>query len=116
MKTKLALEVKKAAEDKEADEFELVGVRCQVIHDEYVNIFGEPGEVTKELADFALFKVDGEAISYKVRKAGIEILSYFDSPSAQKALNLNPGDKEMLFAEFPDICLHEKEGLHTNQI
>ena len=60
LKAKLALEVKEAAEDKEADEFELVGVRCRVIREDYVNIFGIPGEVAKELADIVLFKVDGE--------------------------------------------------------
>ena len=59
MKAKLAFEVKEAAEDKEADECELVGVRRRVVHEDYVKIFGIPGHVHKELADYILFKVDG---------------------------------------------------------
>ena len=36
--------------------------------------------------------------------------------SAQKTLNLNRGDKAVLYAQFKEICVHAKEGLAQNQM
>ena len=61
-----------------------------------------------------LFQIHGNPISHKVRKDSLELLSYAAKPSVQKALNLNRGDKEMLFVELPDLCKHVSEGLQMN--
>ena len=70
----------------------------------------------KELGDTVLFKIDGEPTSHKVRKDALGISSYLTKPSVQKPLNLNKGNKEILFAEFPDLCKHLSEGLQMNSM
>ena len=76
--------------------------------------FGLTGTVIKELGDSVLFKINGNPISHKVRKDSLELLSYLATPLVQKPLNLNRGDKELLFAEFPDLCKHKSEGLQMD--
>ena len=95
---------------------EFLNVKVRVVHEDYQTIFGEEAEITKELGDSVLIKMHDAPISHKVRKDSVEILSYLQKPSVQKALNLNRGDKEILFAEFPDMCKHTKEGLQMNEM
>ena len=95
---------------------EYLGVDARVVDEEYVQIYGVAGKVVKELGDTVLFKIDGEPISHKVRKDALEISSYLTKPSVQKPLNLNKGDKEILFAEFPDLCKHLSEGMQMNSM
>ena len=95
LKRKLASAAKKDPEV-ETGLSELVGLECRVVHEEYVKIFGEPGEITKEFADHVLFKVHGCPLTQKVRKEDIEILSYLAQATARKTLNLNRGESSSL--------------------
>ena len=106
----------KAVEEVGKEPSEFVGFPARVVHEEYVQIFGETGEVTKELGDHVLFKVKGDFKTHKVRKEDVEVLSFLVPPQAPRALNLNQGDKAVLFAQFPDICKHAKEGLGPDQM
>ena len=74
------------------------------------------GEVTKDLGDFVLFRMDGDFKSHKVRKEDVEILTFLAPTQVPKTLNLNLGDEAVLFSEFEDICSHDKEGLGPDQI
>ena len=62
------------------------------------------------------FRVDGDFKNHKVRKEDVEILSFLAPTQVPRTLNLNMGDKAVLFAEFEDICSHEKEGLGPEQM
>ena len=95
---------------------EYLNMKVRVVHEDFQTIFGQEGEVTKELGDDVLIKMEDAPISYKVRKDAVEILSYLVKASVQKPLNLNRGDKEILFAEFRDICTEPKEGLQMNEM
>jgi hypothetical protein len=91
-------------------------MKVRIVHEDYQTIFGQEAEVTKELGDSVLLKMHDVPISHKVHKDSIGISSYLEKASSQKALNLNRGDKELLFAEFPDMCKHLKEGLQMNEM
>ena len=108
----IAEQAAKDAIDSASSEF--LNADARVVHEEYVQIFGITGKVIKELGDSVLFRIHGNPISHKVRKDSIELLSYLSKPLVPKALNLNKGDKEILFCEFPDLCNHASEGLQMN--
>ena len=91
---KAATVAKQAAKDAiEAASSEFLNADARVVDEEYVQIFGITGKVTKEIGDSVLFKIHGNPISHKVRKDSLGILSYLAKPSVQKPLNLNAGDK-----------------------
>ena len=72
----------KKVEEVEQESSEFVGLQARVVHEEYVQIFGEPGQVTKELGDHVLFKVNGDFKTHKVRKEDVEILILFSSSAS----------------------------------
>ena len=93
---------------------EFVGLKCRVVHEDYVTIFGDSCTVLKQFAKFppsVLVQVGTDVKKHLVRTEAIEIIDWLLPPSVPKQLNLNLGEKEELLSLFPDLCSLEAEGL-----
>ena len=111
--------VKKKAElvakAEEVEISELVGLKARVSDEEYVQVFGTVAEIAKQNSSYVFLKVPGDFKTFKVPTSVIEIIDWLAPASVAKPLQLNAGDKAVLFHEFPDICKEPKEGLEQTQ-
>ena len=63
---------------------EYLNMKVRVVHEDFQTIFGQEGEVTRELGDDVLIKLEDVPISYKVSKDAVGIMSYLMKVSVQK--------------------------------
>ena len=98
-------------EEEELPEGDLLGLKGRVCDEEFVQIFGQTAEITKQTDEHVFLQVPGDFRKFKVPTDAVEIIDWLQPASVAKPLQLNAGDKAILYSEFIDICTEPKERL-----